>query len=76
MQVITKEFMDDLGATGVEELLQYTNSAEVAGILGDFTGGATREAKVKPAMGAFSAILIVRLAFAEWAGRTGPVTST
>lgn len=38
VQVITKEFMDDLGATGVEELLQYTTSSEVAGILGNFTG--------------------------------------
>jgi len=38
VQVITKEFMEDLGATGVEELLQYTTSSEVAGILGNFTG--------------------------------------
>ena len=38
IQVITKEFMDDLGATGIEELLQYTTSSEVAGILGNFTG--------------------------------------
>ncbi len=38
VQVITKEFMDDLGATGIEELLQYTTSSEVAGILGNFTG--------------------------------------
>lgn len=41
MQVITKEFMDDLGTTGVEGLLQYTTSSEVAGILGNFTGGGT-----------------------------------
>ena len=38
IQVITKEFMDDLGANGIEELLQYTTSSEVAGILGNFTG--------------------------------------
>jgi hypothetical protein len=38
VQVITKEFMEDLGATGIEELLQYTTSSEVAGILGNFTG--------------------------------------
>lgn len=38
IQVITKEFMDDLGVTGVEELFQYTTSTEVAGILGNFTG--------------------------------------
>lgn len=38
VQVITKEFMDDIGATGIEELLQYTTSSEVAGILGNFTG--------------------------------------
>lgn len=38
IQVITKDFMDDIGATGIEELLQYTTSSEVAGILGNFTG--------------------------------------
>ncbi len=38
IQVVTKEFMDDLGVTGVEELLQYTTSTEVGGILGNFTG--------------------------------------
>jgi len=38
IQVVTKEFMDDIGATGIEELLQYTTSSEVAGILGNFTG--------------------------------------
>ena len=41
IQVITKDFMDDLGATGIDELLQYTTSSEVAGILGNFTGGST-----------------------------------
>lgn len=38
IQVITRDFMDDIGATGIEELLQYTTSSEVAGILGNFTG--------------------------------------
>ncbi len=38
IQVVTKELMDDLGVTGVEELFQYTTSTEVAGILGNFTG--------------------------------------
>jgi hypothetical protein len=38
IQVITKEFIDDLGITGVEELFQYTTSTEVGGILGNFTG--------------------------------------
>jgi len=38
IQVITKDFMDDIGATSIEELLQYTTSSEVAGILGNFTG--------------------------------------
>ena len=41
IQVITKDFMDDLGATGIDELLQYTTSSEVAGILGNFTGAST-----------------------------------
>jgi hypothetical protein len=38
IQVVTKEFMEDLGVTGVEELFQYTTSTEVGGILGNFTG--------------------------------------
>ena len=38
IQVITKEFMDDLSVTGVEELFQYTTGTEVGGILGNFTG--------------------------------------
>lgn len=40
IQVVTKEFMDDLAATNVEELFQYTTSTEVGGILGNFTGAA------------------------------------
>ncbi len=38
IQVVTREFMEDLGVTGVEELFQYTTSTEVGGILGNFTG--------------------------------------
>lgn len=38
IQVVTKEFMEDLGVTGVDELFQYTTSTEVGGILGNFTG--------------------------------------
>ena len=38
IQVVTQEFMEDIGATGIEELLQYTTSTEVAGNLGNFTG--------------------------------------
>ncbi len=38
IQVVTKEFMEDLGVTGIEELFQYTTGTEVGGILGNFTG--------------------------------------
>lgn len=38
IQVVTKEFMEDLSVTGVEELFQYTTSTEVGGILGNYTG--------------------------------------
>ena len=38
IQVITKDFLDDLSVTGVEELFQYTTSTEVGGIAGNFTG--------------------------------------
>lgn len=38
IQVITREFLEDLSVTGVEELFQYTTSTEVAGIVGNFTG--------------------------------------
>lgn len=38
IEVVTKEFMNDIGATGIEELLQYTINTEVGGILGNFTG--------------------------------------
>jgi len=38
IQVITKDFMSDIAATGIEELFQYTTGTEVGGILGNFTG--------------------------------------
>lgn len=38
IQVVTQEFLEDVGATGIDELLQYTTSTEVAGNLGNFTG--------------------------------------
>ena len=38
VQVVTAEFMEDIGASDIEELLQYTTSSEIAGILGNFTG--------------------------------------
>lgn len=38
IQVVTKEFMEDLSVTGVEELFQYTTSTEVGSIMGNYTG--------------------------------------
>jgi hypothetical protein len=38
IQVVTREMLDDLGVTGVEELFQFTTNTEVGGILGNFTG--------------------------------------
>lgn len=38
IQVVTRDFLDDLGATGLDELLQFTTSTEVGGIAGNFTG--------------------------------------
>lgn len=38
IQVVTKEFMEDLGVTSIEELFQYTTSTEVGGILGNYSG--------------------------------------
>jgi outer membrane receptor protein involved in Fe transport len=38
IQVITKEFMRDIGATGNATLLQYTTNAEVAGTRGTYAG--------------------------------------
>lgn len=38
LSVYTKDFMQDIGATDVGSLLQYTTNAEVAGTLGTYTG--------------------------------------
>lgn len=38
ISVITKEFIDDIGATGNESLLQYTTSTETGGVGGNFGG--------------------------------------
>ncbi|MES2695219.1 MAG: TonB-dependent receptor plug domain-containing protein [Verrucomicrobiota bacterium] len=40
IQVVTKEFLDDLSVTGIEDLLQYTTGTEVGGITGNFMGAA------------------------------------
>ena len=38
IEVITKDFMDDIGANDIQELLQYTTGTEIGGVLGNFTG--------------------------------------
>ena len=38
VQAVTKEMLDDLGATSLNELLSYTTSTEAGGDLGNFTG--------------------------------------
>jgi len=38
IQVVTKDLLNDLAATGLDELFQYTTSTEVGGITGNFTG--------------------------------------
>jgi len=38
IQVVTDEFLNDVSATNINELLQYTTSTETAGISGNFTG--------------------------------------
>lgn len=38
VQVITKEFMEDIGATNLDRLMQYTTSGETAGIQGNYVG--------------------------------------
>ena len=43
VQVVTKEFMEDVGATDLNTLLQYTTSTETAGIQGNFVGVQTPE---------------------------------
>ena len=38
VSVVTKEFMDDIGAKNSDSLLQYTTNAEVAGTQGNYSG--------------------------------------
>ncbi|MBK1879667.1 TonB-dependent receptor plug domain-containing protein [Pelagicoccus mobilis] len=38
IEVITKDFLDDVGASNVEEFLQYTTGGEVGGSQGNFVG--------------------------------------
>ncbi|PTY00107.1 TonB-dependent receptor plug domain-containing protein [Opitutus sp. ER46] len=38
VSVVTKDFLDDLGATGAAELLVYTTGTEVVGIGGNYSG--------------------------------------
>lgn len=44
IQVVTREFMDDVGAVNANTLLQYTTSTETAGIQGNFAGVISRTA--------------------------------
>jgi len=36
--ILTKEFLDDIGATNSASLLEYTPNAQTAGVLGTYTG--------------------------------------
>ncbi len=38
IEVVTQDFMDDIGANDIQELLQYTNNTEIGGVLGNFAG--------------------------------------
>ena len=38
IEVITSDFMDDIGANDIQELLQYTTNTEVGGNLGNYVG--------------------------------------
>lgn len=38
ISVVTKEFMDDIGASGAQSLLTYTTGTEVGGLSGNFAG--------------------------------------
>ncbi len=38
IEVVTSDFMDDIGANDIQELLQYTTNTEVGGNLGNFVG--------------------------------------
>ncbi len=43
VQVITTEFLDDIGATESNDLLLFTTSTETAGLGGNFSGGEARQ---------------------------------
>jgi len=58
IQVVTAKFMQDLGATKAEDVLQYTTGTEVAGPRGNFSAGRlnsagieTSSSRVKPQSG-------------------------
>ena len=38
IEVVTADFMDDIGANDIQELLQYTTNTEIGGNLGNFVG--------------------------------------
>jgi outer membrane receptor protein involved in Fe transport len=41
ISVVTKDFLDDVGATGMAELLVYTTGTEVVGVGGNFSGSSS-----------------------------------
>lgn len=41
IQVVTKEFMEDIGATDLSTVMQYTTAGETGGALGNYVGFAT-----------------------------------
>jgi outer membrane receptor protein involved in Fe transport len=41
ISVVTKDFLDDIGATGTAELLVYTTGTEVVGVGGNFSGSSS-----------------------------------
>ncbi len=43
VQVLTSEFLDDIAATESTDLLLFTTSTEIAGLGGNFSGGAARQ---------------------------------
>ncbi len=43
IQVITPQFMQDTGATNVQDLLLYTTNTEVAGVGGNFYGSSATD---------------------------------
>ena len=43
VQVLTSEFLDDIGATESTDLLLFTTSTEIAGLGGNYSGGDSRQ---------------------------------